>query len=56
MNGFTTASARGVFDYVLNDRTRSNGANLIAKHFNLSIAQHFYQPKSQQLEMTCHEK
>ena len=34
LNRFTTASARGLFNYDLNDRTRNNGANLIVKHFN----------------------
>ena len=38
----TYASARGLFDYDLNDRTRNNGAKLIVKHFNTSVAQHFY--------------
>ena len=42
LNRFTTASARGLFDYDLNDRTSNNGAKLIAKHFNTSVAQHFY--------------
>ena len=42
LNRFTTASARGLFDYDLNDRTRNNGAKLIVKHFNTSVAQHFY--------------
>ena len=42
LNEFTTASARGIFDYPLNDRTRNNGVNLIVKHFNTSVAQHFY--------------
>ena len=37
LNRFTTESARGLFDYDLNDRTR-----LIVKHFNTSVAQHFY--------------
>ena len=41
-NEFTTASARGLFDYDLNDRTKNNGAKLIVKHFNTSVAQHFY--------------
>ena len=45
LNEFTTASARGLFDYDLNDRTRNNGAKLIVKHFNTSVAQHFYQIK-----------
>ena len=39
---FTTACARGLFDYDLNDRTRNNGAKLIVKHFNTSVAQHFF--------------
>ena len=39
LNRFTTASARGLFDYDLNDRTRNNGARLIIKHFNTSVAQ-----------------
>ena len=42
LNRFTTASARGLFDYDLSDRTRNNGAKLIVKHFNTSVAQHFY--------------
>ena len=42
LNRFTTASASGLFDYDLNDRTRNNGAKLIEKHFNTSVAQHFY--------------
>ena len=42
LNEFTTASARRLFDYDLNDRTRNNGAKLIVKHFNTSVAQHFY--------------
>ena len=42
LNEFTTASARGLFDYDLNDRKRNNGAKLIVKHFNTSVAQHFY--------------
>ena len=41
LNWFTTASARGLFDYHLKDRTRKNGAKLIVKHFNTSVAQHF---------------
>ena len=41
LNRFTTASARGLFDYGLNDRKRNNGAKLIVKHFNTSVAQHF---------------
>ena len=45
LNEFTTASARGLFDYDLNDRTRNNGAKLIAKHFNTLVAQHFYRIK-----------
>ena len=42
MNEFITASARGLFDYDLNDRTRTNGAKLIVKYFNTSVAQHIY--------------
>ena len=42
LNRFTTASARGLFDYDLNDRTRNNRAKLIVKYFNTSVAQHFY--------------
>ena len=45
LNRFTTASARGLFDYDLNDRTRNNGVKLIVKHFNTSVAQHFYPMK-----------
>ena len=41
-NRFTITSARGFFDYDLNDRTRNNGAKHIVKHFNTSVAQHFY--------------
>ena len=41
-NRFTPASARELFDYNLNDRTRNNGAKLIVKHFHISVAQHFY--------------
>ena len=36
LNEFTTASARGRFDYDLNDRTRNNGAKLL---LNISIHQ-----------------
>ena len=42
LNRLTTASSRGLIDYNLNDRTRNNGAKLIVKHFNTSVAQHFY--------------
>ena len=42
LNEFTTASARGLFNYDLNDITRNNGTKLIVKHFNTSVAQHFY--------------
>ena len=42
LNRFTTASARGLIDYDLNDRTRNNGAKHIVKHFNTSVAQHFF--------------
>ena len=41
MNEFTTASARGLFDYDLNDRTRNKGAKLIVKHLNTSSANTF---------------
>ena len=41
LNGLTTASARGLFNYDLNDRTRHNMEKLIVKHFNTSVAQHF---------------
>ena len=41
LNEFST-SARGLFDYDLNDRTRNNGAKLIVKFFNTSVAQYFY--------------
>ena len=42
LNRFTAASVRRLFDYDLNDRTGNNGAKLIGKHFNTSVAQHFY--------------
>ena len=45
LNLFSTASARGLFDYDRNDSTRNNGAKLIVKHLNTSVAQHFYQIK-----------
>ena len=45
LNRFTTASARGLFDYDLNDRTRNNGAKLTVKHFNTSAVYHFYSIK-----------
>ena len=45
LNRFTTASARGLCECDLNDRTRNNGAKLIVKHFNRSVAQDFYQLK-----------
>ena len=38
----TTDSASGLFDCDFNDRTRNNGAKLIVKHFNTSVAQQFY--------------
>ena len=41
-NEFTTASARGLFDYDLKGRRRNNGAKRIVKHSNTSVAQHFY--------------
>ena len=43
LNRFTSSSGKGLLDYDLNDRTRNNGAKLIVKHFNISVAQHFYQ-------------
>ena len=42
LNRFNIATARGLFDYALNDRTRNNRAKLIVKHFNTSVGQHFY--------------
>ena len=42
LNRFTTVSARALFDYDLNGRTRNNGAKLIVKHLNKSVAYHFY--------------
>ena len=42
LNRFTNASARGLFDDDLNDRTRNNRPKLIVKHVNTSVAQHFY--------------
>ena len=42
LHRFTTASAVGLFDNDLNDRTRNNVEKLIVKHFNASVAQHFY--------------
>ena len=45
LNRFTTASARGLFDYNLNDRTRNNGAKFIVKYFKTSVAQHLYPTK-----------
>ena len=42
LNGFTTASARGLFGYDLTNRTTYNGAKLIVKHFNTSVSKHFY--------------
>ena len=42
LNEFTTASARGLFECDLNDRTRNNGAKLIVKHFTTSVAQHLH--------------
>ena len=40
LDEFTTDRARGLFDYDLNDRTGNNGAKIIVKHFNTSVAQH----------------
>ena len=45
LNRFTTASARGLFDYDLNDGTRNNRVKFIVKHFDTSVAQHFYPNK-----------
>ena len=45
LNKFTTASARGLFDYDFNDRTRNNKAKLSVKHFNTSVANTFTQLK-----------
>ena len=42
LNRFTTDSARWLFDYDLNNKTRNNTAKLIVKHFKTSVAQHFY--------------
>ena len=42
LNEFNSASARELFDYDLNDRTRNNGAKLIVTHFNTSVDQDFY--------------
>ena len=41
-NRFTNACARGLFDYELNDRSKSNGEKLIVKHFNTSVARDFH--------------
>ena len=41
LNKFTAASARGLCDYDLNNRTRNNRAKLIIKYFNTSVGQHF---------------
>ena len=41
MNLCSTASARGLFDYDHNDRTRNIGPKLIEEHFNTLVAQHF---------------
>ena len=38
LNECTSASARWLFDYDLNDRTRNNGAKLIVKHFDTLVA------------------
>ena len=40
--GLTSANARGLFNYDLNDRTRNNGAKLIVKHSNTPVEQHIY--------------
>ena len=38
LNRFTASTARGLFDYAVNNRTRNNGAKLFVKHFNTSVA------------------
>ena len=45
LDRFSSASARGLFDYDLNDRISNNRAELIVKHFNTSVAHHFYSIK-----------
>ena len=42
LNGFTTAIARGLSAYDLNDSTRNKRAVLIVKHYTSSAAEHFY--------------
>ena len=42
LNRLTTASARGLFDDDLKDRTGDNEAKLIVKHFNTSVTKHFH--------------
>ena len=42
LNWFTTASARGLFDYDLKDKIRNNGVKLIVNHFNTLVAKLFY--------------
>ena len=42
MNSQLPVQELGFFDYDINDKTRNNGAKLIVKHFNTSVAQHFY--------------
>ena len=42
LNEFSTASARWLFDYEVNDRTINNRAKLIVKQFNTSVAHHFW--------------
>ena len=46
VNEFTTANARGLFDYDFKDKTRNNGVKLIVKHYNTSVAHHFYPNKT----------
>ena len=50
LNVFPTASAGGLFDYDLNDRTRNNGEKCIVKYFNTSLDQYSYPIK---ITTTC---
>ena len=45
LNGFTAASARGLFDYDINDNTWNNTTKLIVKYSNTSFVQHVYPNK-----------
>ena len=56
LNRFTTASARRLFDYDLNNRTRNNTAKLIVKHFNTSVTQHFFPIKINNNNLECPTK